>query len=165
MKYLATLQNRTIEIEINADDEITIDGERLSVNFQPVMGQLLYSLLLRGASYEASVQSTSEGWQVLLQGQLYQVSVEDERQRRLRQASGAVEHTSGEFHLKAPMPGLVVAVPVEEGQEVEKGDDLIVLESMKMQNELKSPRAGTVSRVQVDLGDSVEQHQVLVILN
>lgn len=165
MKYLATLQDRTIEIEINADDEIMVDGERLSVNFQPVMGQLLYSLLLRGDSFEASVQATNEGWQVLLRGQLYQVDVEDERQRRLRQASGAIDLPGGEFHLKAPMPGLVVAVPVEEGQSVNKGDDLVVLESMKMQNELKSPRAGTISRVQVKQGDSVEQLQVLVILS
>jgi pyruvate carboxylase subunit B len=165
MKYLATLHDQIIEIEINTEGEIMVDGERLSLDFQPVMGQLVYSLLLRGQSYEASVQSTDDGWQVLLHGQLYQVKVEDERTRRLREASGAGDMPGGEFHLKAPMPGLIVAVPVEEGQEVNKGDDLVVLESMKMQNELKAPREGTITRVQVASGDSVEQNQVLVILN
>ncbi|UCH60339.1 MAG: acetyl-CoA carboxylase biotin carboxyl carrier protein subunit, partial [Anaerolineales bacterium] len=61
-----------------------------------------------------------------------------------------------------PMPGLVVSIPVREGQQIEKGDVLVILESMKMQNELKSPRAGTVARVRIENGDSVEQRQTLL---
>jgi biotin carboxyl carrier protein len=60
------------------------------------------------------------------------------------------------------MPGLVVALPVGEGQAVAKGDVLVILESMKMQNELKAPRDGTVARVRVTVGDSVEQRQTLL---
>jgi biotin carboxyl carrier protein len=60
------------------------------------------------------------------------------------------------------MPGLIVSVPVNEGQAVEKGDVLLILESMKMQNELKSPRAGSVSRVRVKPGDRVEQKETLL---
>jgi biotin carboxyl carrier protein len=56
-------------------------------------------------------------------------------------------------------------VPVEEGQEIQSGDDLIILESMKMQNELKAPRDGTVSRVRVKAGDNVDQNQVLLTLS
>jgi biotin carboxyl carrier protein len=63
------------------------------------------------------------------------------------------------------MPGLIVAVPVQEGQEIEEGELLVVLESMKMQNELKAPRAGIVARVRVSQGDSVEQNQVMLTLN
>jgi biotin carboxyl carrier protein len=60
------------------------------------------------------------------------------------------------------MPGLVVAVPIQENQDVEKGQVLLVLESMKMQNELRSPRAGKVQRIKVKPGESVEQRQVLL---
>ena len=60
------------------------------------------------------------------------------------------------------MPGLVVAVTVEEGQQVEKGQVLAILESMKMQNELKSPRAGTVQRIKVKAGESVEIKQTML---
>ena len=60
------------------------------------------------------------------------------------------------------MPGLVVAVPVEENQAVEKGQVLLILESMKMQNELRAPRAGKVGRIRVKPGESVEQRQVLL---
>ena len=63
----------------------------------------------------------------------------------------------GEYLMRAPMPGLIVAIPVEEGQAVAKGDVLVILESMKMQNELRSPKEGVVSRIRVQEGDSVEQ--------
>ena len=60
------------------------------------------------------------------------------------------------------MPGLVVAIPVEEGQEIKKGQVILILESMKMQNELKSPRDGTIGRIRVRPGESVEQRQTLL---
>jgi len=165
MKYIATIEDQQFEIEINTDRELIADGNRLSVDFQSVAGRPVYSLLLDGRSYEAYVYPTDSGLEVLLQGQLYLVQIEDERQRRLRQASSTQTLQSGDFHLKAPMPGLVIAVPIEEGQEIEKGQDLIVLESMKMQNELKAPREGTVARIRVAPGDSVEKNQVMVILS
>lgn len=164
MIYIATIGDRTYEIEIKANGEITLDGQRLSVDFHSAADQPVYSLLLDSQSYEAIVFSTEVGLEVLLRGQLYQVVVEDERQRRLRQASSGQVALVGEYNLKAPMPGLVVAVPVEAEEKVEEGQILVVLESMKMQNELKAPRAGTVARVRVSAGDSVDQDQVLVTL-
>mgnify|MGYP003407563678 CR=1 FL=1 len=81
---------------------------------------------------------------------------------RLRAAAGGAVAESGEFNLKAPMPGLVVSVAVEQDQEVAKGDVLVILESMKMQNELKTPRAGRIERIRVKPGESVEQKQTLL---
>jgi biotin carboxyl carrier protein len=60
------------------------------------------------------------------------------------------------------MPGLVVTIPVAEGQEVKKGQVLLILESMKMQNELKSPRSGMIGRIRVKAGETVEQKQTLL---
>jgi biotin carboxyl carrier protein len=97
-----------------------------------------------------------------LLGRQYPVKVEDERAKRLKSAGAAKIQESGEYQLKAPMPGLVVAISVKEDQQIEKGQVLVILESMKMQNELKSPRAGKVERVKVIAGESVEQRQVLL---
>lgn len=72
----------------------------------------------------------------------------------------------GEFHLKAPMPGPVVAIPVSEGQEIQKGQVLVILELMKMQNELKAPRDGVVAHIKAKAGgESVEQKQILLNLH
>jgi biotin carboxyl carrier protein len=141
-------------------------GNRLfELDFESVSGQPVFSLILDGRSYESFVYPGDEDWQVLLRGRQYQVKVEDEREKRLRAATGGGVAETGEYHLKAPMPGLVISVPVSEGQSVEKGRVLVILESMKMQNELKSPRAGTVGRVRVKAGESVEQKQTLLSIH
>lgn len=165
MKYLTTVDGRTYTIEINDDRRVMVDGVEYEVDLARVGDQPVYTLLINGQSHEAFVYEGEEAdiWHVLLHGALHSALVEDEREKRLRAASSAVAGSaSGEFSLKAPMPGLIVAVPVVEGQAVQKGDILVILESMKMQNELKAPRAGAVTRVKVKAGDSVEHHQVLV---
>ena len=123
-----------------------------------------YSLLLNNDSFEVLINEDNGGYQVLLLGHLFNVCVEDERVRRLAQAARGFMPGSGEILIKAPMPGLIVAVPCAEGQTVKKGEVLIVLESMKMENELKAPRDGTVSAVRVTSRQSVEQNQLLITL-
>jgi biotin carboxyl carrier protein len=165
MKYFVTIDDQVYEIEIESKGEITVDGKQIVVDLQSLAGQSVYSLILNGKSYEAFLNQTKAGTEVMLHGQRYIVEVEDERTQRLREVSGALAIQSGEIQLKAPMPGLIISIPVEEGQEVGKGDTLIVLESMKMQNELKAPREVKVTGVRVKPGDNVDQNQILIILS
>ncbi len=165
MKYITTIENREFVIEIVDERHIRIGDRLLQVDFESVSGQPVYSLILDGKSYESFVYQGEEDWQVLLRGRLYPVMVEDEREKRLHAAGGGGVAEGGEFLLRAPMPGLVVSIPVNEGQDVEKGQVLAILESMKMQNELKSPRAGKVERIRVKAGESVEQKQTLLSLH
>jgi biotin carboxyl carrier protein len=162
MKYITTVDDKDYLVEIIDEKHISVNGKTYQVDFESVSGQPVYSLIVDGKSHESYVQQGEDNWQVLLRGRLYPVIVEDEREKRLRAAAGGGVAESGEFHLKAPMPGLVVTVPVAEGQEVKKGQVLLILESMKMQNELKSPRAGTIGRIRVKSGESVEQKQTLL---
>ena len=162
MKYITTLDGKEYLIEIIDEHHVSIDGRVQEVDFESVSGQPVYSLILDGKSYESYVYETEEGWQVLTRGRQYNLTIEDEREKRLRAAAGGGVAESGEFHLKAPMPGLVVAIPVNEGDKVEKGQVILILESMKMQNELKSPKAGTVGRIRVKQGEKVEQRQALL---
>ncbi len=162
MKYVSNVGGTEFTVEVLDKSHVTVNGKVMDVNFESISGQPVYSLVIDGRSYEAYVYEGEDQWQVLLLGHQYPVRVEDERERRLKAAAGGRPSDSGEFQLKAPMPGLVVSVPVEEGQEVDKGQVLLILESMKMQNELKSPRAGKVGRIRVRSGQSVEQRQVLL---
>jgi biotin carboxyl carrier protein len=164
MKYYATVDNHTFEIEINQLGELCIDGECAEVDFQSIGGGSIYSLLLGNSSYEALVEARDDCYEVLVQGTLYRVCVQDERMRRLAQAARGFAPPSGEIAIKAPMPGLVVDVPVQAGQAVDEGSVLVVLESMKMENELKAPRAGVVSQVRVQSGQSVEEQETLVAI-
>ncbi len=162
MKYITTLHEQDYLVEIIDEDHVKVNDKIFEIDFHAIDDQPLYSLLADGFSYEAYVYPADEGWQVLLHGKLYPVRVEDEREKRLRLASQSEFTQHGEYHLKAPMPGLIISLPVQDGQAVEKGEVLAILESMKMQNELRSPRAGVVSRMRIKVGDSVEQKQTLL---
>ncbi len=161
MKYVTTIEDKEFSVEIIDEKHIRVNEQVLEVDLMAVSGQPVYSLIIGGKSYEGYVYPEEKDWQVLLRGRQYKAMVEDEREKRLKTAGGdRVE--SGEFHLKAPMPGLVVSVPIEDGQDVKKGQVLVILESMKMQNELKSPRDGTAHRIRIKPGESVEQRQTLL---
>ncbi len=162
MRYITTVEGKQFLVEIIDDKHVSVDGKVYEVDFEPVSGQPVYSLIVDGKSHEGYVAQGDDTWQVLLRGRLFPAIVEDEREKRLRSAAGGGVAETGEFHLRAPMPGLIVAIPVEEGQPVKKGQVLLILESMKMQNELKSPRDGTVGRVRVKAGETVEQKQALL---
>jgi biotin carboxyl carrier protein len=161
MKYTTAIDGKEFTVEIIDEKHVLINDQVLEVDFESVSGQPVYSLIIGGKSYEAYIYPDDKDWQVLLLGRLFNAVVEDERERRLR-AAGSKVVEGGEFHLKAPMPGLVVAIPVTEGEAVKQGQVLLILESMKMQNELKAPRDGTVSRVRVKTGETVEQKQTLL---
>lgn len=164
MKYVATLNDKTFTIEVNREDRILCEGIERAVDFRLIDQQHVYSLLLDNASYEALVEEREGEYWVFVRGYLFAVRVEDERERRLREASGDRHGPAGEVAVKAPMPGLIVAVPVQEGQAVRKGEKLVLLESMKMQNEIRAPRDGVVKAIRVKPGQSVEQNQILVVL-
>jgi len=84
--------------------------------------------------------------------------------KRLRGARGAAGHDAGRAQVTAPMPGKVVRVLVEQGQEVEAGQPVVVVEAMKMQNELKSPKAGAVVALRATTGATVNAGEVLAII-
>lgn len=162
MRYITTVEDKQFLVEIIDEKHVSVDGKVYEVDFESVSGQPVYSLIVDGKSHESYVAPGDHEWQVLIRGRLYPVTVEDEREKRLRSAAGGGVAETGEFHLRAPMPGLVVAILVEEGQAITKGQVLLILESMKMQNELKSSRDGIIGRVRVKPGETVEQKQTLL---
>ena len=162
MKYVTTVNEREYLIDILDEHHVNLDGQTYEVDFAMVGDQPVYSLLLDGKSYDAHVYLDEDTWQVMCHGAMFSAQVEDEREKRLRAALGGKVSGQEEFHLKAPMPGLVVAVPVSEGQVIEQGTVLLILESMKMQNELRAPRAGVVTRLRVRPGDRVEQKETML---
>lgn len=164
MKYQTIVNGQTFEIEINEDGRILVNGEERAIDFRALRKGELYSLLLDHQSFEAVVEERDDQYHVLMDGNLYEIKVTDERSRRLASAFMSFGDSGGEVSIRAPMPGMIVRVAVVEGQQVSKGETLVILESMKMENELKAPRGGTVHHVYVTPGGSVEQNKVLVTI-
>jgi biotin carboxyl carrier protein len=162
MKYVTSIDGHEYLVDILDEHRVSVDGEIYQVDFMPVGDQPVYSLVVNGKSVDAHVVPNEDTWQVLFLGLLYTAFVEDEREKRLRAALAGRVAEHEDFHLKAPMPGMVISIPVMEGQLIQKGEVLLILESMKMQNELRSPRDGKVTRVRVKAGDRVEQKETML---
>lgn len=163
MKYVTTINGKTFEVEIHKDGTVTVNGKPRQVDFL-ALGPSLYSVLMDNLSYELVIEERYDQIEVLMRGKLYSGQVLDERARLLMTRRSGFAPESGEISIKAPMPGLVVAIPVAEGQQVTAGQTVVILESMKMQNELKAPREGVIQRVSAKAGESVEQNKVLVTI-
>jgi biotin carboxyl carrier protein len=164
MKYLTTINDKTFEIDIQGDGTLLVNGEKREVDFR-ALGPAFYSIIMQNLSYELVIEEREGNEvEVFMRGRMYNAQVMDERAQLMAARAALLMADTGDVSVKAPMPGLVVAVPVEAGQAVKAGQTVVILESMKMQNELKAPRDGTVQAVHVTAGQSVEQNKVLVTI-
>jgi biotin carboxyl carrier protein len=164
--------------------EVVINGKQRSVEFSPwtkaaprltfsVDGRPVeadatrlspgaYSILLGGRSLEVTTEEKSDGLLMRVNGREYQVEIIDPRS--WRRGRGAGVELEGRQQLTAPMPGKIVRVLVEAGQQVSAGQGLLVIEAMKMQNEIRSPKSGAVEKL-VREGQTVNAGDVLAIVS
>lgn len=137
--------------------ECSVDGRAVTVDARILQPGVL-SLLVEGRQYRCVL----DGDEMTIDGQRVGFAVSDPRSLRGRRGAGA--DAAGPRAVKAPMPGRVVRILAEAGEEVAEQQGVIVIEAMKMQNELKSPKAGRVVRVAVATGDAVGAGEVLVVV-
>lgn len=161
---------RTIMLD---EQSYEIDWRQLAALAPDAKGQIVnggrFSLLIGGHSYDVFARQVSRPdtsgyyYEIFVAGQRFEVHVEDEREKALAGSiSGA--HESGEASVRAPMPGLVLGLPLEPGAPVERGQTVAILEAMKMENDLASPINGTIKEIKVSKGQTVNQGDVLVIV-
>lgn len=164
MKYYAKVGSNEYEIDIDADNNVTIDGEPIEVDLQQSGAPEVYSVLYGGHSFDMLIEPHHFDYAITFQGEQFQVLVEDERTRKLNTGRKALASSHGGAGVTAPIPGLVVKVLVAEGDVVEDGQPLVILEAMKMENEIRSIRPGTVQEVKAVAGQRVEQNEILLLL-
>ncbi|GGE56252.1 biotin carboxyl carrier protein [Pedobacter psychrotolerans] len=161
------------KIAVNKNTVFNIEesNAKLSVNNQPVELDLINisaseaHILYQNQSFNVEVIEANQQdktCKVKVNGTIYQTKVEDRFDQLLKNL-GMDNLTSNKvLEMKAPMPGLVLKVLVDAGAEVKKGDNLLILEAMKMENILKSMTDGIVSKVLIKQGDKVEKNQILI---
>ncbi len=143
--------------------KIQVGPKTYEVDVSSFSGPGRLSMLVDNRSYDVDIDQDGEELLVTVRGRTYRVTVEDEIREKMLGKSKARAGT-GELLVKAPMPGMVVALEVKEGDTVKSGQGLVVLEAMKMQNELRSPRAGRVTTVKVKPGDKVNGGDTLLVI-
>ena len=165
MRYLVRISEQKMTIsEIDLRQRrARLDGEWVDFDFQHVRGSL-YSLLIAGRSFSVHLEKDELGVELGHGPGWWRVEVEDERAARLKQLARGEASTAGTVEVKAPMPGLVVRLPVQKGEVVKKGQSLAVIEAMKMENDIKSPADGIVAAVHTAERIAVEKNTRLLTL-
>lgn len=162
MKYHVTVGERTVTVELDPDS-VRVEGREVEADLVRLPRTRIHNLVLNGRSHRLVCRRDGAGdWDLHLKGRRIRATVVDERRRAIREMTGRGGAVSGPEPVRAPMPGLVVTVEVEEGQRVEAGDALAVVEAMKMENELRAPAAGRVRTVHVSEGQAVDEDDVLI---
>ena len=159
--YQARLGERTFELALEGGT-LTLDGTPVEYSFEPLSDHT-FSLVLDGRSVPVVVERQPGGaLRVTIHGRTADVEVKDATALLLEKFGMSAGDGAAEREVHAPMPGLVLRIAVAPGQAVQKGDGLLVLEAMKMENELKAPADATVAAVHVAEGDAVGKNALLI---
>lgn len=155
---------KAYSIESVKENQFLINGEEKNIDLIELKDGK-FNLIHNDQSFNAEVVAAdkeSKEFTIKVNNNDYQLKVEDRFDLLLHQL-GMDDLAGGGFtELKAPMPGLVLKIEVEAGQEIKKDDPLLVLEAMKMENVLKSPADLKVKKIAVDIGQAVEKNQLLI---
>ena len=164
-KFVARVNGRSETVEVTGSDgrfRVTVGEQTIDVDArQPMSG--LSSLLVDGVSHVAEVAPTEGGTLVDLDGATYLVEIEEYARYVIRTRGGTSGGGTGQT-IKAPLPGKVTHVAVAVGDHVKRGDTVVVIEAMKMENEFKAAAPGTVTEIRVRPGQAVNAGDVLVLI-
>lgn len=166
MGFIAKMGERTHSVEIEEIDKslyrVAVDGNEFLVDGKRT-GLANYSLIVDNRSFEVDVDISEDEYRVLVDGRSYHIHLIDERRMRLGGFQSGIQ-LQGRQEVLVPMPGKVIAVLVGEGDRVEKGQGLVIVEAMKMENEVRSPISGEIKEVRVKAGEALEVGNILVVV-
>lgn len=163
MVYDVTIDDKSYRLELERAEGrwlCRLDGRGIEIDAELVRPEVL-SLRIGNQAYEIKSEHVGNDWYVSVGSARFASEVRDPRALRSR---GRAADERGPKKLMAPMPGKVVRVLAREGDEVEAGAGLLVVEAMKMQNEIKSPKKGTIQKMLAAEGEAVNAGDVLAIV-
>jgi pyruvate carboxylase subunit B len=165
MKYVVRIGDEDHEVVLDGDG-VHIGGDDIAAHVVPIDGTPVRMVTIGDEVHRVVVRpgATRGLYTLWLDGYRFQLEALDERTRAIRDLSGASAGPSGPAPLVAPMPGLIVRVHVQSGDQVLAGQGLVVMEAMKMENELRVQAAGRVKTVFVTPGSVVEKGALLIEL-
>jgi biotin carboxyl carrier protein len=165
MKYEVLIEGNLHQVEIERTEmgfDCNVDGEAFSLDVVMTARDVL-SILHNGHNYEAKREYSQLGeTHIIVGSERFAAEVRDPRSLRSRRAAAGVE--AGPAKIIAPMAGIVIRLLVKQGDEVEAGQGVAVVEAMKMQNELKSSKKGKVTRIAVKEAAAVNAGDLLAIV-
>jgi biotin carboxyl carrier protein len=180
-KYVAEIEEEAYAVHIDRDGAVALNGEPRDVHLDGIDGEMLYSLLLGNRAYEVVVQESDGAYHVTIEGQLYTVQVTDERLARTADASArqqqaqpmqaadplasppGIKRVAGA--VTSPMTGVLIEILKAQGEAVEAGEGVAILEAMKTENVIRASSSGTIKKVEATLGQTLRMDDVIMLID
>jgi pyruvate carboxylase subunit B len=165
VKYFVKVGDEELEVLVDGDS-VVVNGTSYRASISAIDGTPV-TILRIGDEVCRVVSRPGESrgrYTLWLDGFRFGTEALDERARAIRELTGAAAAASGPAPIVAPMPGMIVRVAAQVGDQVQPGQGLVVMEAMKMENELRATTAGTVRAVLVQPGNAVDKGAVLMEL-
>jgi biotin carboxyl carrier protein len=163
MLYDVTIDGKNYRLDLNRADgrwSCRLDGRDVEIDAVLARRDVL-SLRIGNMAYEVKSERVANDLHVWVGSTRLAVEIHDPRSLRGRARAGDAQ---GARKITAPMPGKVVRLLVRDGDEVEAGAGVAVVEAMKMQNEIKSPKKGTIQKILVSEGAAVNAGDILAVV-
>jgi biotin carboxyl carrier protein len=168
LTYIVELGGRTLEVEVQRADGKTwavIQGKKILVDLHRASECGLYTVEIENRRRRVVLIKEGAHYKALWVGKELSVALEPVSIHQLRRhLKSATAGKSGKEVIESHMPGLIVKINVESGQSVRKGDGLLVIEAMKMENEIRAPQDGIIEKIIVKEGQEVKGGQPLCVL-
>ncbi len=167
--YKITINNYTFEVSVDKENlnTGTLNGNPFEIDIKPIKRKV-YQAIYQDRIYFILLKNYEPFKKILtlqVNHQPLKLRITDEVDEMLKSLGIDYSDSLKVREVKAPMPGLVLSVIVNQGDIVKKGDNLLVLEAMKMENNIKSPSDGLIKSVAVTKGKAVEKNEVLVLFD
>jgi len=161
--YVTTINSKKYQVILNKN-HVKVNGSEYECELTRA-NSTVYHLRLENKIYDITINELGSGrYGILVEGEYFETEVKTRLREQAEEYLKNKADVSNKGVLKAPMPGLVVKVNVSEGDMVQTGDILIVLEAMKMENNLKSVHSGTVKEIRFKEGDNVEKDEIIMTI-
>ena len=146
------------------DNAISVDDHPFDWDFVEIKKNYFHIIKDNQSFIAEIIHLDRESKEVALKinGRRFDLKVKDKFDLLLERLGMSQNSSSQIREIKAPMPGLILNIHIEEGQEVKKGEAIMILEAMKMENIIKSPGEGIVKKINVEVGQSVDKNSLLV---
>jgi len=161
--YTISTNNNSYKVE-KENDTWKLNGKNVSID-KIQISETNYHIIKDNKTYDVDVikfNKEDKTAVIKVNGNNYELKITDKFDELLKTLGMDSLASKKVNNIKAPMPGLVLSILVEDGAQVKKGDALIVLEAMKMENILKSPTDGIIKKIAVKKGIAVEKNQLLI---
>lgn len=162
--FVSTIDNDKFSVELVRSDLIKLNGKEHTVDISK-LSEYTYQVQLDNKLFHITVNKLNNSkYSFLIDGHYFESIVRTKLEERASEILKQSEKSDGELVISSPMPGLILRLDKNLGDHVKKGESLILLEAMKMENELRAPKEGIISEIFVKEGSSVEKNQRLIHL-